>query len=73
MQALPRLAAGRSLAGIAIRSSPAGTAAQPSRQLSGGRAAGMGGSPCECLSHATYPDKGAQRGQRAGVGFRVGS
>ena len=37
------------------------------------RLAGMGGSPCEYLSHATYPDKEAQRGQRAGVGFPVGS
>lgn len=32
----------------------------------------MGGSPCECLSHATYPDEEAQRGQRAGDGFPVG-
>ena len=72
MLALPRLTAGRSLPGFAIRSSPAGTAAQPSRQLSGGCSAGMGGSPCECLSHATYPDEEAQRGQRAGDSFPVG-
>ena len=32
----------------------------------------MGGSPCECLSHATYPDEEAQRGQRAGDSFPVG-
>jgi len=38
----------------------------------GGRAAGMGGSPCECLSHATFPDKEAQRPQRAGDSFPVG-
>jgi hypothetical protein len=36
------------------------------------RLAGMGGSPCESLSHATYPDEGAQRGQRAGDRFPVG-
>ena len=34
--------------------------------------AGMGGSPCECLSHATYPDEEAQRTQRAGDSFPVG-
>ena len=36
------------------------------------RVAGMGGSPCECLSHATYPDKEARRPQRAGDSFPVG-
>ena len=36
------------------------------------RLAGMGGSPCECLSHATYPDEEAQRPQRAGDSFPVG-
>jgi len=36
------------------------------------RLAGMGGSPCECLSHATYPDEEAQRPQRAGDSSPVG-
>jgi hypothetical protein len=39
----------------------------------GGRVAGMGGSPCESLSHATYPDEETQRPQRAGVCFPMGS